>query len=201
MLNNKKINGIVSNPYILNSPTYEVNYGYLAYTYWAGSNHIDTELPKLIEQDLPSGSTIWINDQNNQKAVLCHDIQKRFDTYNTVYINNSTPLCDELTQWIETYKPLKYDRCNFVSLSQLHDAMISSGVNMEHHVEKVIDNVFDKFPPIPHKWGRIVPHRDNCDCCICVKKLSKDIGCNCSKCHSKRTEWFNKACDMGLTHG
>lgn len=160
-VNKKTITGIVSNPYILNTPTYEVHYGYLAYTYWAGSNHIDTELPKLIEQDLQNGGTIWINDQNNQKAILCQDIHERFNTYNTVYINNSNPLCDELTKWVETYKPLKYERCTFVSLPQLNEAMIESGVVMEQNIMgKEIDNLFCKLTPIPHLWGIIVPQSD-----------------------------------------
>ena len=126
--NNINIKGIVSNPYIMNTPTYEANFGYLGYTYWVGSSHIDNDLPELITRDLPKGSTIWFNDQNSQKAILKQELVKKFPNYKHVYINNSNPLCDELTNWIEKYKPTVYPQSNYVSLEQLSRAMEIVGV-------------------------------------------------------------------------
>lgn len=128
-INNLPVKGIVANPYILNNnPTYEVNYGYLSYTYWAGSSNVDSDLTSLIEKDMPECGTLWFNDQYGQKLSLYQKLCDSYPTYKKVYISNSNPLCHELTNWIEKYKPKNYPARNNLSLWQLFKVMEVAGV-------------------------------------------------------------------------
>lgn len=114
-INHITIQGVVLNPYILNTPTYETNYGYLGYSYWGGNPDLEKELNRDIPQDLPSNGTIWFNDQNSQ----CRDLYDRIHNIQKVYIDNSSSLSEELTSWINKYKPKQYPRRDFISLKQL----------------------------------------------------------------------------------
>jgi len=130
-INKIPIAGIVTNPYIMNTPTYEATYGYLSFSYWAGSSFIDKELPKLIKRDMPIGGVLWFNDQNLQKKTLYDKLIKEFPINKHVYICNQTPLCDELTSWIEKYKPKTYPSHTPVSIYQLGVAMKEAQVKLD----------------------------------------------------------------------
>lgn len=112
-INRIPVKGLVLNPYIMNSPTYETNYGYIAYCHWAGSDNLEKELFGKYRE----GMEIWFNDQNSQKKGVREEIEKR--KIKLTYIDNSSPLCEELTNWILGHKPRSYSQKDFVSAFQL----------------------------------------------------------------------------------
>jgi protein-tyrosine phosphatase len=118
-INNISINGIVANPYIMNSPTYETHYGYLGFTYWAGNPNVDEYLFQLIKNDLPENGTLWLNDQNNQKINLYH----LFENIKIIHINNSSPMCIELANWLEKNQPRVYPTRDYINIYQLKKIM------------------------------------------------------------------------------
>lgn len=123
-INRIVVRGIVANPYIMNSPTYETNYGYLAFTYWQSNPTVEKRLQKKIDTDFPSEGVLWINDQQHQKE----NWQKLFSKYKIVYINNENSLCQESSDWIIKYQPKNYKQRNYVSPLQLCEIMKKCGL-------------------------------------------------------------------------
>ncbi len=123
-INRIQVQGIVANPYIMNSPTYESNYGYLAFTYWQSNPTVENRLQKKIDADLPTDGLLWINDQQNQKE----NWQKIFSKYKIKYINNNNSLCQETSDWIIKYKPTNYSQKNYISPLQLCEIMKKCGI-------------------------------------------------------------------------
>ena len=114
-LNNIPLKGIVLNPYFINNPLYESNYGYLGYSYWIGNNKLYDEIKIVLEKDiLPNNGEIWFNDQNNQLLPLYNSLN--YDK--KIICNNTSPLCNELSKWIFSNKPKEYKNFNFISILQ-----------------------------------------------------------------------------------
>lgn len=114
-INNIKITGIVANPYIISNPTYETYYGYLSFTYWQHGTSVYENLLKLVEKDLPTGGTLWFNDQSSTRK----DLFEKFNTTKRVHIDNLSNACEELYEWISKHKPKIYPRREYVSIKQL----------------------------------------------------------------------------------
>jgi hypothetical protein len=124
-INNISISGLVLNPYIINNPFYEANYGYIGYTYWQGNSSYQRDI-NTIFQDIPKNGLIWFNDQFNNIEPFYNIIIKK-----KLRINNTSTECKELASWIKNYKPLQYPLRNFVSISQLKDVLEKVRVNLQ----------------------------------------------------------------------
>jgi len=114
-LNNIQFKGIVLNPYFINNPLYESNYGYAGYSYWIGNSKLYDEIKNIIQKDIfPNNAEIWFNDQNNQILEFYNSLH--YDK--KMICNNTSQLCNELSTWIFNNKPKDYKNFNFISVLQ-----------------------------------------------------------------------------------
>ena len=117
-INKIVIKGVVLNPYIMNNPLYEANYGYLGYSYWACNPHAREEILKTIFNDLPRDGLVWFNDQADIAKSLFDEIIS-----NKIRINNTSTLCNELGSWIKQHRPRNYPMRDILSITQLREVL------------------------------------------------------------------------------
>lgn len=125
-INHKKVTGIVANPYIISSPTFEMYKGYLPYCFWQGNSNSLVEFLEKCQNDLPKDGEIWINDLMGN----CEKFNGCYPSF-TLYTNNKTARCDESSTLIEYNKPLYYERRDYVSLKELKNVMKSCGLTVK----------------------------------------------------------------------
>jgi hypothetical protein len=63
-INNIPIKGVTLNPYFFNNPSYEAQYGYIAYSYWHGNQSVQSEISDTVYKDLllHADSVLHTND-------------------------------------------------------------------------------------------------------------------------------------------
>ena len=105
--------GFVYNPYIISSPTYEMNYGYYPVLYWQGNPEHDIICNKITKYDeelnIPSNYDNIIGRVCENKLLtkwfnLYQGRSNKLITDSSIVIINSSPLCNELSIWITTHK-------------------------------------------------------------------------------------------------